>query len=310
MIFDSNSKCVLEEEGGSLYCVKKQKQCSDAKDSVECSQIRVSNDKKRCFYLKDKCIEQYKTCEDYEEAEDVLDKEACESIVIANDDLNKCVFTAGVDYVSYDEGCKQGYKVSTYVAHDLDQDFEFYSKVPGLYSIEWSGYGAWEYYQASYKKCYYHIRVCYHTCGDCDSTTQGDSNNHRCIKCKGSRYFKHGTKNCYSRDEIDDGYHYDENTNEWVNCYKTCGRCSKAGNETNPYCITCSKNFPYLINGGKCVNNTDGYYYENCTGKWVKCHDRCSKCRRGGSDSRHNCDVCAPGYIFWKVDSFCSSFHF
>ncbi len=208
------------------------------------------------------------------------------------------VFTAGVDYVSYDEGCKQGYKVSTYVAHDLDQDFEFYSKVPGLYSIEWSGYGAWEYYQANYKKCYYHIRVCYHTCGDCDSTTQGDSNNHRCIKCKGSRYFKHGTKNCYSRDEIDDGYHYDENTNEWVNCYKTCGRCSKAGNETNPYCITCSKNFPYLINGGKCVNNTDGYYYENCTGKWVKCHDRCSKCRRGGSDSRHNCDVCAPGYHF------------
>ena len=94
--FDSNSKCVLEEKEGYFYCVKKQKQCSDAKDSVECSKIRVSNDKKRCFYLKNKCIEQYKTCEDYEGAEDVLDKEACESIVIANDDLNKCVFTAGV----------------------------------------------------------------------------------------------------------------------------------------------------------------------------------------------------------------------
>ena len=93
---ETNSKCVLEEEGGSLYCVKKQKQCSDAKDSVECSKIRVSNDKKRCFYIKGNCIEQYKTCEDYEAAEDVLEKETCESIVIANDDLNKCVFTAGV----------------------------------------------------------------------------------------------------------------------------------------------------------------------------------------------------------------------
>ena len=208
------------------------------------------------------------------------------------------VFTAGVDYVSYDEGCKQGYKVSTYVAHDLDQDFEFYSKVPGLYSIEWSGYGVWEYYQARYEKCYYNIRVCYHTCGDCDSTTQGDSNNHRCIKCKGSRYFKHGTKNCYSRDEIDSGYHYDNTTNEWVTCYKTCGKCSKAGNETNPNCLTCSKEFPYLINGGKCVNNTEGYYYENCTGKYVPCYDRCARCSKGGSSTKHNCDVCAPGYHF------------
>ena len=114
------------------------------------------------------------------------------------------VFKSGVDYVTYDDGCKEGTKVATYYAHDIDQDYEFYSTIPGLYAIEWSGYGDWEYYQAKYQSCYYYIRVCYHTCGGCDSTTQGDSNNHRCTKCKGSRYFKHGTKNCYSKDEIDE----------------------------------------------------------------------------------------------------------
>ena len=69
MKFETNSKCVLEENEGYFSCMKKQKQCSDAKDSVECSKIRVSNDKKRCFYIKGNCIEQYKTCEDYEAAD-------------------------------------------------------------------------------------------------------------------------------------------------------------------------------------------------------------------------------------------------
>ena len=62
---------------------------------MECSKIRLSNDNKRCFYINNNCTEQYKTCELYEQSEEVLDKETCESIVIENDDLNKCVFTEG-----------------------------------------------------------------------------------------------------------------------------------------------------------------------------------------------------------------------
>ena len=203
------------------------------------------------------------------------------------------VFKSGVDYVTYDDGCKEGTKVATYYAHDIDQDYEFYSTIPGLYAIEWSGYGDWEYYQAKYQSCYYYIRVCYHTCGGCDSTTQGDSNNHRCTKCKGSRYFKHGTKNCYSKDEIDEGYYYDCSSHEWVGCYSTCGTCTKLGNATHPYCKTCSSKFPYLISGNKCVNNTDGYYYDNKTEKYLPCHSRCGKCSKAGTDSQHNCDDCA-----------------
>ena len=95
--FDKNSKCVLVEKEGYFSCETQPKQCSDAKDVMECSLTAASNDKKRCVYTENKCVEQYKTCEDYEASENVLDKATCESILIADDNLNKCVFTAGAN---------------------------------------------------------------------------------------------------------------------------------------------------------------------------------------------------------------------
>ena len=93
--FDKESKCVLVDEGGYFSCRRQAKQCSDAKDEMECSSTIVVNNKKRCVYIEKQCVEQYKTCEDYEASENVLDKDTCESILIADDYLSKCVFTAG-----------------------------------------------------------------------------------------------------------------------------------------------------------------------------------------------------------------------
>ena len=89
-------KCVLEENEGSFSCVQKPKECSDAKDANECVGIKTSKEKTRCVYSKNKCTEQYKTCEDYQDSEDVLDKDTCESIISANANSTKCVYTAGV----------------------------------------------------------------------------------------------------------------------------------------------------------------------------------------------------------------------
>jgi hypothetical protein len=41
------------------------------------------------------------------------------------------VFKSGVEYVTYDDGCNEGTKVKTYYTHDIDQDYEFYSTIPG-----------------------------------------------------------------------------------------------------------------------------------------------------------------------------------
>ena len=177
------------------------------------------------------------------------------------------VFLNDVDYVTYDEGEQYyGTKVATYYAHELDQYFEFYSNIPGLYSIAWAGYGDWEYYHAPYDNCYYNIRVCYHSCGGCDSSIQG--------------------------------YILDDNKKEWIKCYKTCKTCTKIGNETYPYCLSCNNQFPFLIIGGKCVNNSDGYYKDKITNKYLKCNKRCQKCSMAGTDEKSNCIVCAFGYHF------------
>ena len=98
---DPDYKCVLEENEGSFTCVQKPKECKDAKDARECTGIIISKENKRCVYFKNDCIEQYKTCEAYQDSEDVLDKDTCESIISVDADSNnvistKCVYTAGV----------------------------------------------------------------------------------------------------------------------------------------------------------------------------------------------------------------------
>lgn len=72
---DYSSKCVLEEG----KCIKKKKDsCSEYKpgDEYSCEGIQLKNSLKACVYYEDKCIETYKTCEDYIGN----NKEECESI--------------------------------------------------------------------------------------------------------------------------------------------------------------------------------------------------------------------------------------
>ena len=73
---DYSSKCVLEEG----KCIKKEKNsCSDYKpgDEYSCIGIQLQDQLKACVYYEDKCIETYKTCEDYTGN----DKEVCESFL-------------------------------------------------------------------------------------------------------------------------------------------------------------------------------------------------------------------------------------
>ena len=85
---DYTSKCVYGDYG----CERVSKTCSDAKNYKECSSSKPSNENKKCVFLNNVCVEQYKTCQLYEESGETLDKNICESIIM--DDFNtKCVFT-------------------------------------------------------------------------------------------------------------------------------------------------------------------------------------------------------------------------
>ena len=88
---DYSARCVY----GSKGCEKVSKKCEEAKDYSECVSITPSNTNKICVFT-NRCFEQYKDCETYEDNEDTLDQTICESILIQGYFLlNKCKFTPG-----------------------------------------------------------------------------------------------------------------------------------------------------------------------------------------------------------------------
>ena len=86
---DYSSKCVYTNEG----CVKKAKECKDASNENLCNLIDIS-DEKRCVYKGNNCVEQYKTCELYQNKEQTLSREVCESLILS-DNSKICAYQDG-----------------------------------------------------------------------------------------------------------------------------------------------------------------------------------------------------------------------
>ena len=84
-------KCVYEDNKWAT----KSRLCSEVKDIVEykleeiCEVLEVTDPSKECIAYKDKCIESYRECEDYNEN---VEKEKCEAIIPEEYDEKKCVF--------------------------------------------------------------------------------------------------------------------------------------------------------------------------------------------------------------------------
>ena len=93
-------KCSYDEDNGK--CIRIEKPCSDGKSAKECSLIIPKNSKKMCIYKKkdasnSECIEDYKTCEDFNNDEDDKETEAtnleakCKGIISI--DGKQCKYT-------------------------------------------------------------------------------------------------------------------------------------------------------------------------------------------------------------------------
>jgi hypothetical protein len=94
---DSSKKCVFSEG----VCSTKAKECSDFTNSNACnSYIPQNSEKKKCNFIDDKCVEQYKTCEIYNQETNKTPQE-CQKIIPYHqnydylDNYSKCVFDDG-----------------------------------------------------------------------------------------------------------------------------------------------------------------------------------------------------------------------
>ena len=85
-------KCVFGTNG----CERVSKECTDAKSATECYSISPTDTNKNCIYTDNKCIEQYKDCDTYNNNAKTIEENVCKSIILRDsNEGQKCVFTAG-----------------------------------------------------------------------------------------------------------------------------------------------------------------------------------------------------------------------
>ena len=77
---DYSFKC---EYDTNIGCVRKHKECSEAKSEYECRYISPEDINQQCVYINNNCVQQYKSCSLYEtEVKTEMTKNGCESIRI------------------------------------------------------------------------------------------------------------------------------------------------------------------------------------------------------------------------------------
>ena len=87
---DVYSKCVLDTD---KKCKAVKKKCSEISDPTICVNHVLDDNKKRCVYKSNSCIEQFKTCAFYDAQTSGKNQPDCEAI--EEDSSHKCVFTSG-----------------------------------------------------------------------------------------------------------------------------------------------------------------------------------------------------------------------
>lgn len=77
---DFSAKCVYDT---NISCIRKHKECSEAKSEYECQYIFPEDTDQQCAYVNNNCIQQYKSCSLYEtKVGTAMTKNGCENIKI------------------------------------------------------------------------------------------------------------------------------------------------------------------------------------------------------------------------------------
>ena len=154
--------------------------------------------------------------------------------------------------------------------------------------------------------CYYDeeddtFKKCYSTCGTCEKG--GDASAHNCKTCYvyiNGTYAYHfiytQEGQCVGDDQKCTNCYLDEDDNTYKKCYDTCGTCNKAGDSTNPNCLTCPPGYHFIYNRpGVCIKESEkctSCYLDEDDDTYKECYERCETCTRPGTSANHNCEMC------------------
>jgi hypothetical protein len=143
--------------------------------------------------------------------------------------------------------------------------------------------------------------ICFSSCATCN--VLGNNQLHQCTSCnKGFIPVSDIPGNCLSNNlsSPPNGYFYNQITNEFSRCFKTCNSCSKAGNEINNNCINCISNFyPISDNPSNCydINSPPKFYYlDNIFSSFFPCERPCDKC---SENIKKYCTICQQSNLVY-----------
>jgi hypothetical protein len=104
-IDDKSYKCVFTS-GNPNRCERMKKACHEITDYSACLNSQPTDSNKKCKYIREECVEQYKDCETYNNNGGTIEKTVCESIKL-DEDTYKCVFTSGNKCEKKRKECKE-----------------------------------------------------------------------------------------------------------------------------------------------------------------------------------------------------------
>ena len=113
-----------------------------------------------------------------------------------------------------------------------------------------------------------------------------DLDNNMCI-CQDNFAYYRSTNLCRPLKELKDGPYYTNNTDDvseipiYNDCYFSCKKCSKGGDENNHNCDECKEGYAYIDdNENNCYDEDElkEGYHEVEPGHYIKCHENCISC--------------------------------
>ena len=148
---------------------------------------------------------------------------------------------------------------------------------------------------------------CYQSCEDCDGS--GNELNQKCTICNNTKgyYFKEGdnSQNCFTLNNIDDGYYFDPDNNLFKKCNNRCLSCDSLGTDSNSMCTKCQKDYHFdPIKPNHCIKFSEldnvSFYVDKNNDKFQKCHESCLTC-----DGRNNNDcLTCNGRTYFEAEYF------
>ena len=152
------------------------------------------------------------------------------------------------------------------------------------------------------------FKSCYESCKFC--INEGTDSNHTCTTCNADYYkqiisgHENDPTNCYKKEDVPDGYYYDNNDKIILECDESCITCKTSASN----CLSCNTIEGYYKdekNINSCVKNAPAsYYYLDKSGTeyiWKECYSSCATCNEGGTSIKHNCENCKSNY--YKIDN-------